>query len=112
MSFVNDMHNSAIDNLVQSSLESEHDLRLKWIPCSEITDLALESTPTDAIYYASHKGTYRYGLPLTLVFLGNSEECTPTLVSEFTKIYSLPTHKYSNAVNQFRRYKKWLEWRN
>ena len=101
MSLVPGVKNPAIDNLVQSSLESERGLRLKWIPCSEITNL--ESTPTDAIYCARHKGTYGYGL-ITLVFLGNSEECTPTFVSEFARIYSLPTYKYNNDVNQFRRY--------
>jgi len=44
----------AIDNLVESSLESEsEDLRLKWIPYKEITNIKL--TTTDAIYYATHK---------------------------------------------------------
>ena len=50
---------------------------------------------------------------MTLVFLGSSEECTPTLVREFARIYSLSTHNYNNDdVNQFRRYKRWLEQRN
>jgi len=47
-----------------------------------------------------------------LLLLGSSKECTPTLVSEFARIYSLPTHKYMNDVNQFRRYKIWLYYRN
>src|SRR6185312_460699 len=40
------------------------------------------------------------------------EECTPTFVSEFARLYSLPTHKYNNDVNQFRRYSTWLNCRN
>src|SRR6185369_12162174 len=47
-----------------------------------------------------------------LLLLGSSEECTPTLVSEFARIYSLPTHQYKNNDSQYRRYKKWLEQRN
>src|SRR6185369_11806246 len=47
-----------------------------------------------------------------LLLLGSSEECTPTLVSEFARVYSLPTHKYKNNVSQFRRYNKWLKKRN
>src|SRR6185312_15090625 len=47
-----------------------------------------------------------------LLCLGNDEICTPTFVSEFARIYSLPTHKYNNDVNQFRRYSVWLEMRN
>src|SRR6185312_2067717 len=49
---------------------------------------------------------------IMLSLLGNDEICTPTLVSEFARIYSLPTHKYNNDVSQFRRYKKWLKERN
>ena len=33
-------------------------------------------------------------------------------MSEFARIYSLPTHKYNNNVSQYRRYSTWLEWRN
>src|SRR5207244_3923693 len=44
--------------------------------------------------------------------LGSSEECTQTLVSEFARIYSLPTQKYNNDINQFRRYSTWLKERN
>jgi len=49
---------------------------------------------------------------IMLLFLGNSEECTQTLVSEFARIYSLPTHKYNNVDNSFRRYSTWLYYRN
>ena len=106
MSLASGVNNPAIDNLVESSLECKNErLRLKWIPCSDITDI--EPTPTNAIYYASrrHKGTM-------LLLLGSSEECTPTLVSEFARIYSLPTNKYNNVDNNFKRYSKWLEERN
>ena len=37
---------------------------------------------------------------IMLLSLGSSEECTPTLVSEFARIYSLPTHKYNNVDSQ------------
>ena len=47
-----------------------------------------------------------------LLLLGSDETCTPTLVSEFARIYSLPTHKYKNDVSQYRRYSKWLKSRN
>ena len=98
------MHNPALENLIQSSLTRVNN-QLEWIPCSEITDI--NSIPTDAIYYATRKHE-----TIILVLLGNSEECTQTSVSEFARIYSLPTHKYNNDVNQFRRYKRWLEERN
>src|SRR6185369_7574248 len=88
-------NNSAIDNLVQSSLESENeDMRLKWIPYEGITDI--KPTPTDAIYYASRKQPDGEVKETMLLLLGSSEECTPTLVSEFARIYSLPTHKHNN----------------
>ena len=64
-----------IDNLIQYSLAS-----LKWIPCSQITDI--EPTQIDNIYYANSYGEI-------LVFFGNSEECTPTRVSEFARIYTI-----------------------
>src|SRR6185436_2819476 len=92
-----------IDNLIQSSLESENeDLRLEWIPCSKITDI--EPTQIDNIYYAIRKQRdyYYYDdnlakkTTMMLLCLGNSKECIPTLVSEFAKIYSLPTHEYKN----------------
>src|SRR5436189_5957304 len=99
---------AAIDNLVESSLESKDELfRLKWIPCSDITDI--EPTPTNAIYYASRKHKLKGTMHL---LLGSNEECTPALVSEFARIYSLPTHKYNNVDNNFKRYFEWLEERN
>ena len=100
-----DIHNPAIENLIQSSLESQS---VVWIPCSEITDI--KSTPIDAVHYAIRKKTFNE--TLMLVSLGNDEICTPTLVSEFARIYSLPTHKYNNDVSHFRRYAKWLKERN
>ena len=102
-----EFNNPAIDNLVQLSLESENEyLRLEWISYEEITNV--KPTPTDAIYYASRKPPYGV---VMLLLLENSEECTPTLVSEFARIYSLPTHKHNNDIN-FRRYSEWLENRN
>src|SRR5947209_4831284 len=100
------MHNPAIDKLVQSSSGSENEsYTLRWIPCSQITDV--ESSQVCAVYYASR---YHYN-KIILVFLGNSEECTPILVSEFARIYSLPTHERNSDV-KFRRYKRCLEYRN
>ena len=101
------VNNTAIDSLIQSSLESKNkDLRLGWIPYEEITDIV--STQIDNVYYARH-----YGNRMMLVCLGNNEEeCTPTLVSEFARIYSLPTHKYNKDDNQYRRYSTWLIHRN
>src|SRR6185312_16015992 len=96
------VNNPAIKNLIQSSLESENkDLRLEWIPSSEITEI--KSTQIDNVYYANHNG----GLDIILIFLGSDEECTP-----MARIYSLPTHEYNNDDSQFRRYKIWLEERN
>ena len=110
MSLVPGVNNPAIDDLIQSSLASEYQ-KLKWIPYSEITDL--KSSPIDSIHYAARKETFgngrAYEMMTMLLCLGNSEEC---IVSEFARIYSLPTHKYNNDVSQFRRYSKWLESRN
>ena len=98
MSLASGVNNPAIDNLVQSSLESENkDLRLKWIPYSEIANM--EPTQSDNVHHAMRK--YRlYGkvdeTTIMLLLLGSSEECTPTFVSEFARKYSLPTHKDSN----------------
>src|SRR6185312_15465365 len=101
MSLVPGLNTPAIDNLVQSSLESENkDLRLEWT----YGETNIKPTQIDNVY----SGRY----DRTLVFLGNNKECTQTLVSEFARIYSLPTHKYSSVDNQFRRYKKWLDGRN
>ena len=101
-------NNPAIDSLIQSSLKSEKELlRLEWFSSKEITNIK----PTQIynnVYCASHNG---YAM-ITLLLLGSDETCTPTLVSEFARIYSLPTHKYKNDVSQFRRYSTWLERRN
>src|SRR5690349_622783 len=100
-------NNPAIDNLVESSLESENILlRLKWIPYEEIT--YVKPTQIDNVYFAIRN----YVEKITLVLLGSSEECTPALVSEFARTHSLPTHKYNSYVNQFRRYSTWLHYRN
>src|SRR6185369_8795605 len=97
------VNNPAIDNLVQSSLESENKhLKLEWIPYEEITNI--EPTQVSAVHYAS-----RHDVKIILVFLGKNEECTPALVSEFARIYSLPTHQYNNDDSQFRRYSEWLK---
>src|SRR6185503_18106962 len=93
-----------IDNLIQSSLSPESTHKLEWIPCEKITNV--ESTQIDK-YYAIRKRTH-YDETIMLLCLGNSDECTPALVSEFARIYSLPTHEYNNDINQFRRYKTWL----
>src|SRR6185312_4660196 len=96
------MHNLAIDALVQASLENEHErLRLEWVPHSKISDMT--STSIDNVYYASK--SYELLILILLMY-------TPTFVSEFSRIYSLPTHKYKNNDNNFRRYTTWLEYRN
>ena len=96
MSLFKDVQQRAIDNLIQSSLESEY--KLAWIPCSQIT--SIEPTQIDNVYYAIH---VYYGIvEIMLLSIGSSEECTPTFVSEFAGIHSLPTHKYNNDVSQFR----------
>src|SRR5436190_15738397 len=103
------VNNPAIDSLVQSSLENENEyLRLEWI-YEEITDI--EPTQIDNVYCASYDYDDDDDDEIILLLLGSSEECTPTLVSEFARIYSLPTHKYKN-VSQFRRYSVWLKERN
>jgi len=106
MSLASRVNNPALDELVQSSLESEC-RELKWIPYSEVIDI--RSSPIDNVCYA--RTSYDSKIIL-LVLLGNDETCTPTFVCEFAKVYSLPTHEYNNDDSQFRRYKKWLENRN
>src|SRR5437763_13216810 len=107
------VNNLAIENLIQSSVPNEYNERLGWIPYSDITDV--KSVQIDNVYYASCK---RYDdddvwdCKVMLLLLGSSEECTPALVSEFARIYSLPTHKYNSVDSCFRRYSKWLQWRN
>ena len=107
---VSDIHNPEIDSLVQSSFDDG------WIPCSEITGIR-PSQVDDAVYYAIRKYEIYSGkmseMMIMLLLLGSSEECTPTLVSEFARIYSLPKHKYNNDdVNYFRGYSTRLEYRN
>jgi len=51
-----------------------------------------------------------YDDKIMLLCLGNNGQCTQTLVSEFAKIYSLPTHKHDSY--NFKRYSKWLKERN
>src|SRR5437764_12859856 len=106
MSLTSGVNNPAIDNLVQSS-----EIGKEWIPYEEITNI--EPTQIDNVYYAISKQTwYNDEKPITLILLGSSEECTPTLVSEFARLYSLPTHKYNSVDNNFRRYSVWLTMRN
>jgi len=106
------VNNPVIDILVQSSLGSENkELRLKWIPHEEIADI--EPTRIDNVYCAIRNGNgTAYKTMITLVLLGNNEQCTQILVSEFARIYSLPTHKYNIVDNNFRRYSVWLKERN
>src|SRR5437870_13739867 len=105
---------AVIDKLIQSSLENEHNNKLEWVSNSDITDI--KPCQIDNVYYAIRKQTRKDGkvkeTMIMLLSLGKSEECTPTLVSEFARIYSLPTHKYRNDVSQFRRYSAWLMGRN
>ena len=103
--------NPTIDSLIQSSSESDYNKNLKWIPYEEITNI--KPTQIDNVYYACRRHRRRrYDSDIMLLCLGNSGECTQTLVSEFARIYSLPTHKYNNDVSQYRRYKEWLVNRN
>src|SRR5438128_1164433 len=112
MSSVNDIQHQAIDDLIKSSHVDGYN-KLEWIPYSQINDV--ESNQTDNLYYAIQKRTYDgrvNDVKIALLLVGSSEECTTTFVSEFARIYSLPTHKYGNNVNQFRRYSAWLMGRN
>ena len=90
-------YNSAIDDLVQASLKNAS-YKLAWIPYEKITDI--KSSPMDKVYYAICKRNDNDD-DVMMLCLGINETCTPTLVSEFARIYSLPTHK-DNDVNQFR----------
>src|SRR6185436_4297826 len=110
MSLIKDIQHPVIDNLIATSKKP-----LKWIPYWQIINI--ESSQIDNVYYAIRKLSYDsrvndLNLKITLQLVGSSEECTPALVSEFARIYSLPTHKYGNNVNQFRRYHTWLNRRN
>src|SRR6185503_21303323 len=109
-----DLYTTPIDNSIQSSLSPQSKHKLEWIPCSQITNI--ESTRIDNIYYAIRKQTEYYNrveeTTIMLLRLGSSKEYTPTLVSEFARIYSLPTHKHKNNDNNFRRYSTWFYYRN
>jgi len=96
---------AAIYDLIQSSSESAHELG--WDDWEQITNLE-ESSQDDNIYY----GCSMYDSPTWRIMLGNDEICTPAFVSEFARIYSLPTHTYNHDVSPFRRYTKWLSSRN
>src|SRR6185312_13876553 len=104
----------SIDRLMQFSLENEHKGKLTWIPCSDIDDI--KSSQIDNVHYAVRKQTLLGGtfkkVGIILLSLGNDETCTPTFVSEFARIYSLPTHEHVKDVSQFRRYSEWLASRN
>jgi len=70
--------NPAIDNLVQSSLESENKyLRLEWIPYEKITNI--KPTHIDNVHYAIYKRTLDGDIEETMIMLsllGNDEICT------------------------------------
>ena len=106
MNFDASMIYNAIFLLIQLLVGSEDKyLRLDWIPYEEVTKI--EPAQIDDVYYASRKTYYDDRVDETsimLLCLGNNEECTPTFVSKFARIYSLPTHKYNNDVSQYRRY--------
>ena len=104
MSLIKDIQHPVIDNLIATSKKP-----LEWIPYEKITNI--ESSQIENVYYAIHKDNF-YETKIMLQLVGSSEECTPTLVSEFARIYSLPTHKYNNDVSHFRRYSTWLTDRN
>ena len=71
------VNNPAINELVQSSLESkDENLRLEWIPCSKITNI--KPTQIDNVYNAVRKQAHDGETTIILLCLGNSEECTPT----------------------------------
>ena len=96
------------ERLIIDSLLISEDYNVKWIPSSEFTSIESSQNAADeTISYAQHGDDKRM-----LLLLGNDDKCTPTLVSEFARIYSLPTYKYNNVDNNFRRYSKWLEHRN
>ena len=80
MSFVPGIvNNLAVEHLIQSSTVNKY-YTLKWISYSDITD-DVESTQIDNIYFAIHNRTH---VMLLLLGSGSGEECTPTLVSEYT----------------------------
>ena len=94
-------NNPAIDGLVQASLESDNK-NLKWIPCSQITDIATQINNGNVYcaIYNDDDDDDDDDDEIILLLLGSGEECTPTLVSEFARIY-FPTHKYNIVDNNF-----------
>jgi len=102
-----------IDRLIQSSLSNDYNERFEWIPFSDITDI--KQSQFDTVHYAiwlTLRSGEVYETNIMLLLVGKDEICTPTFMSEFARIYSLPTHKYSNDVSQFKSYSKWLRYRN
>ena len=94
------MFNLAVNNSFKTN-------GLAWLTYLLVSDI--EPCPLDNSYYARHR---HYG-DIMLVFIGSDETCTSTFVSEFAKIYSLPTEKYKDVdYSQFERYFSWLKWRN
>jgi len=110
MSFVKNIQNQAIDDLIQS-LASKQELR--WVPCSCAEFTKIKPSHIDNVYYATEYQIARCSIynKIILVLIGSSKECTPTRVSEFARIYSLSTQNYNN-VDRFRRYSVWLSYRN
>src|SRR6185312_6513417 len=105
MSLVSEAH-KAIDSIIQPALPNS--LQLVWIPLSNITDI--KPSQIDSVYYAGQKSNH--SAAIVLILLGSEETCTPTFVSEFARIYSLPTHNCDNDGSQFRRYATLLKNRN
>src|SRR5438128_9649076 len=121
----------AINQLVESSKTldngepAQKSNYLEWIPYSEFTDIeSIEhSTSNQPTHYATYKRVKNqhdnydlfssYKL-VAILLLGTVDECTQKFIHEFTRIYSLPTHKYDNPSNRnkFRRYSKWPARRN
>src|SRR5205085_6148372 len=103
MSFVEGIRNKEIDNLIQSSLKSEH--KLEWIPYSQITDREPSKIYTDYDYDAICKQTRDDGsvFERKIMLLRLVRSCTSSLVSRFAQVYSLPTHKYNDGAIQFGR---------
>jgi len=109
MSLVKDIQIQTIDDLIQFSLENKHKLhKLEWIPYSQITDI--ESSQIDNVYHAIRRldDNRVKEDKIMLLLVGSDETCTPSFVSEFTRIYSLPTEKYKDSVGLFKRYSQWL----
>ena len=111
---------AAISQLIESSKTLDNGElveHLKWIPYSEFTNIeSIEhSTSNQPTYYATYeraKEQHDYlgrllsssSYKVEMLLLGTVDECTQEFITEFTRIYSLPTHKYDNPPNivQFR----------